>query len=99
MQREEVCGFVHVLGRLDRLRPELAEALGRDVRVVRDHAHAEPQRAPGDLLPDPSEAENTQRFAGELDSAVRTTLPAALLECGVRLRNVAGERDKEADRV
>ena len=99
VQREEVGDGVDVLGRLDAVGAELAEPLGRDERVVRDDAHAEPERAAGDLLPDPAEAEDAESLAGELDAAVRVALPAALLERGVRLRDVARERDEQADRV
>src|SRR5262249_20869714 len=53
----------------------------------------------GHLLPDASETEDAERLAGELDPAVRASLPAALFERGVRLRDVAGETDEQADRV
>ena len=96
MQGEEVRGGVHVLGRLDPLGAELAEALGRHVRVVRHDPHPEPERAPRDLLPDPPEAEHAERLAGELDAAVRAPFPAALLERGVRLRDVPRERDEQS---
>ena len=99
MQGEEVRGGVDVLRRLDPLGAELAEALRRHVRVVRDDPHPEPQRAPRDLLPDPAEAEHAERLAGELDAAVRAPFPAALLERGVRLRDVPRERDEQADGV
>ena len=52
-----------------------------------------------DLLADAAEAEHAERLAGELDAAVGLALPAALLERGVRLRNVARERDEQPDRV
>ena len=86
-------------GRLDPLGAELTEALRRHVGVVRDDPHPEPQRAPRDLLPDPAEAEHAERLAGELDAAVGAPLPAALLERGVRLRDVPRERDEQANRV
>ena len=35
----------------------------------------------------------------QLDAAVALPLPAALLQRGVRLRDVAGERDEQPDRV
>src|SRR5205823_1932282 len=82
MQDDEVRGGIHVLGRLDSLRAQLAESLRRDVRVVRDNAHPESESAAGHLLPDPAEAEDAERFAGELDPAVRAPLPTALLERG-----------------
>src|SRR5205085_2755306 len=58
-----------------------------------------PERAPGDLLADPAEAEDGERLPFELDPAVRRSLPATLLEGRVRLRDVPGERDEQADRV
>ena len=99
MEREEVGGRVDLGDGLDALGAELAEAVGRDERVERDDAHAEAERAARDLLADPAEAEHAERLAAELDAAVRAPLPAALLERGVRLRDVARERDEEADRV
>ena len=75
--------------RLGALDAELAEALGRDERVVGDDAHAQPARAARDLLADAAEAEDAERLARELDAAVRAPLPAALLERRVGLRDVA----------
>ena len=86
-------------GGLDVLGAELAEALRRDERVVADDAHAEPERAPGDLAADPAEAEHAERLVGELDPAPARALPPALLQRRVRLRDVAGERDEQPDRV
>jgi len=57
------------------------------------------ESAARDLLPDPPEAEHAERLPGELDSAPLRALPAALLERGVRLRDVPRERDEEAHRV
>ena len=85
--------------RLGTLDPELAEALLRDERVVRDDAHLEPARAPRHLLADPAEPEHAERLAGELEAAVARALPAALLERRVRLRDVPREREQQPDRV
>ena len=62
--------------RLDALDAELAEALRRDERVVRDDAHAEPERAARDLLADAAEAEHAERLAGELDAAPAPSAPS-----------------------
>ena len=99
VEREEVGGRedrVRVVGVLD---AELAEALGRDERVVADDAHAEAERATRDLPADPAEAEHAERLVGELDPAPARPLPPALLQRRVRLRDVARERDEQADRV
>ena len=60
--------------------PELAEALGRDERVVGDHPHLQPERAAGDLLADAAEAEHPERLLRELDPAPLRALPAALYQ-------------------
>ncbi len=68
MQRQKVGGdkgLVFALGAVD---AELTKTFLRDERVVRHHAHPEPERAPRDLLADPPEAEHDQRLALELDS-------------------------------
>src|SRR5581483_4331883 len=57
------------------------------------------ERAARHLLADPAEAEDAERLAGELDAAVARTFPAAGAQGGVRLRDVAREREQEADRV
>ena len=98
VQRQEVGAREHAVERVV-LDAELAEALGRDERVVGEHAHLEADRAPGDLLADPPEAEHAERLLRELDAAPLRALPAALLERRVRLRDVARERDEQADRV
>ena len=59
----------------------------------------EPDGPPGDLLADPAEAEDAERLAGELDPAPARALPGSLLQRGVRLRDVARERDQQADRL
>ena len=79
--------------------PSSRNRSARDERVVGDDAHPEPERAARDLLADAAEAEHAERLAGELDAAPARALPAALLERGVRLRDVARERDEQADRV
>src|SRR6185312_11341585 len=84
---------------LDALDPELAESLLGDERVVGDDAHPEPERPPRDLLADAAAAEHAERLALELDATPGRALPAALLQRGVGLRDVAGERHEEADGV
>ena len=95
VQRHEVGGGVEIVGRLDALDAELAEAVLRDERVVRDDAHLETERATRDLLADASEAEHAERLAGELDAAEARALPAPLRERRVRLRDVAREREQQ----
>ena len=99
MQRQEVGGREDLLRGLGVLDAELAEALRRDERVVADDAHPEPERAARDLAADPAEAEHTERLVGELDPAPARPLPPSLLQRRVRLRDVAGERDEQPDRV
>ena len=78
---------------------ELAEPLGGDERVVGEHLHLEPERAPGDLPADPAEAEHAERLVGELDPAPLRALPPPLRQRRVGLRDVAREREQQPDRV
>ena len=88
VERQELGFGQHLVGRLHPFCPELAEALLGDERVVRHDSHAEAERAPGDLLADSAEAEHAERFSLQLDPAVGGALPASLLQCSMRLRNV-----------
>ena len=99
VQGDELGDGVHLVARVEPFDAELAEPFRRNKWVVCDDAHAEPVRAASDLLADATEAEDAQRLARELDAAVRRALPAALLQCGMRLRDVARERDEQADRM
>ena len=78
---------------------EVAEAIVGDERVVRDDGHPEADRPAGDLLPDPAEPEDAERLAFELHPTPARPLPPALLQRGMGLRDVARERDQEADRL
>jgi hypothetical protein len=98
VQRQEV-GRASTSSASRALDAELAEALLRDERVVRDDAHLEPERAARDLLADAAEAEHAERLVRELEPAAARALPAALLQRRVRLRDVAREREQQADRV
>ena len=92
-------GGEHVVGRLGLLGAELAEALGADEGVVGDDAHAEGAGADRDELADAAEAEHAERLALDLGAAELAALPLAGREAGVRLRDVAGEREHQRDRV
>src|SRR5437868_2347660 len=99
MERDELGDRVDLVRRLHALGAELAEPIGGDVRVVGDDVHPKAERPPCDLLADSPETEHAEGLAGELDAAVRLPLPASLLQRGVRLRDVARERDEQADGV
>ena len=75
VEGDEVRVGDEVVERLGALDPELAEALGRDVRVVGAHAHLEPARAPGDLLADPAEADQPEGLVGELQAGEAASAP------------------------
>ena len=90
---------IDVVERRGRLDAELAEAIGRHERVVRDDAHAEPERATCDLAADPPEPEHAECLPGELDSREARPIPATRRQRGVCLRHVASEREEERDRM
>ena len=78
VQGHEVGVGVQLVRRLHVLGAELAEAILRDERVVRDDAHLQPERTPRDLLADAPEAEDAERLSGELDARRSATAPSAL---------------------
>ncbi len=99
MEREKVRNRQHVVLGRRVLDAELAKAIVGDERVVGHDLHAEPDRAAGHLLADPAEAEHAERLPFELDAAPLGALPAMLLQRRVGLRDVAGERDHQPDRL
>ena len=92
------CG-VDLLERRGRLDTELAEAIRRHERVVRDDAHPEPERALRDLATDTSQSEHAERLPRQLDSGEARAVPGSGRERSVRLGDVAREREEERDRV
>ena len=99
MQREEVRHGEHRGDVVRVLDADSLEPLVGDERVVGDDLHPEPYGATGYLLADPAETEDAERLALQLDASPLRPLPTALLQCGVRLWDVARERDHEADRL
>jgi hypothetical protein len=77
----------------------LAEALGRDEGVVGDHVHLQAESAARDPLTDAAEPEHSEGLLRKLDAAPLRPLPPSLAERGVSLRDVACEREEQADRV
>src|SRR5581483_4247453 len=98
VEREEVGARKHLVER-PAFDAELAEAIRRDERVVRQHLHLEGERTAGDEAADAPETEHAERLVGELDAAPLGALPAAVAERGVRLRDVPCERQQQAERV
>ena len=99
VEGEEVGLGQGVLLGLRALDAELAEPLLGDEGVVADDTHLQARRTAGDLLPDPAEAEHDEGLVRQLEPAVAGALPAPVLERRVGLRDVAREREQQADRV
>ena len=99
VDRDEVGALVELVGRLDALDAEVAEALGGDELVEADDLHVERLRAARDQLADPAEADHAERLAVELVAAVARARPLAGDQGAVRLRDVAGQRERQRQRV
>ena len=99
MERDDVGRGEQLLHRVGLLDAEVPEAIDADERVVRDDRHPEPERAAGDLLADPPEADHAERLPGDLDPAPPGALPPTVLESGVGLRDVPREREDQPDRL
>ena len=99
VERDEVRVRVDVVGGLGPLDAHRPITLGRDVRVIGDHVHAERERPLRDELADPPEAEDAERLLVQLDPGELRAFPLAARQRRVRLRQVAGEREQERHRV
>ena len=99
MERDHVGHAEELVDGLRLLDAEIPKALGPDERVVRGHRHAEPERTTRNLLADPTETDDTQCLPGHLHPAPARTLPAAVLERRVRLRDVPREGEDQPDRL
>ena len=71
----------------------------RNVRVIRQDAHAECAGAGRDARADAAQSDDAQDLAGELDAQEFRAVPLPALHAGVRLRNVAAERQHHRHRV
>ena len=98
VEGEKVCARQHFL-EARAVDAELAKALCGDERVIGDDLHLQPHRPPRDLPADAPEAEHAEHLVGELDAAPLRALPPARRERCMGLRDVAREREEQADRV
>ena len=98
MQRDEV-GAPQQLVELDLLDPELERALGRQEGIIGDHLHLQPDCPVGDDRADIAAADHAERLAGDLDAHEAVLLPLAGLGRGVGLRDLAGQRQHQGERV
>ena len=92
MDRDEV-RTAEELGEVDDLDAELTRTVLRDERVVRDDPHVHGGGADRDLPADPAEADDAEGLLVHLDADELRPLPLAALDRGVRLRDVARERE------
>ena len=79
--------------------PMIGGALGREERIVGDHAHAQAERAVDHDRADIAGADHAERLAGDLDAHEAVLLPLAGLRRGVGLRDLPREREHQGDRV
>ncbi len=75
----------------------LGGAAGLHVRVVGDHLHAEGAEPLRDEDADPTEADDADGLLVQLDAGVARPLPLAVLERGVRGRDVPRGREHQRD--
>jgi hypothetical protein len=87
------------LVQVDQLHAEPRRRLAADERVVAQHLHLEAARAVGGDAADVAESDDAEGLAHDLGAAELGLLPLAALHRGGRLRDVAGQREQEAQRV
>jgi len=98
VDRDEV-GACEQLVELHALHTEPIRRLARQVRVVGDHLHPEPERAARHLGADPAETDDAEDLAEELHPLQAILLPAAGLQGDVGGGEPAGQRQQESHRV
>jgi hypothetical protein len=98
VQRDEV-GLGDQVVEREQLDAEAAGAIGGDVGVVGDEAHAEREGALGDQRADAAEADDAEGLAVQLDALPPGALPLAVDEGVVGLGHVAGLGQQERHRV
>ena len=91
VNRDEVGGGINIV-QAGQFHLQRLGAGRSDVRIERQHAHAERHRAPRHLAADPAHAQYAECLAVKLDALERLAVPLAAGHRAVRLRNVACER-------
>ena len=98
VQGDEI-GAAQQVVELDLLHAQLHRPLRRQERIVGDHLHLQADGAVGDDRADVAAADHAQRLGGELDAQELGLLPLAGLRGAVGLRDLAGERHHQRERV
>jgi hypothetical protein len=98
MQRNKI-GALEQFVEVYFLDADVLGAFRRQKRIVRDHFHAQTERAVGDDRADVAAADYAQRLGGDLDPHEAVLLPLAGLGGGIGLRNFARQRQHQGDGV
>ena len=98
MQGNVIRPRAHIVDR-HQLDAEPGRDLLRDVRIVRDEAHAEWPRAQRDFLADAPQPGDTQRLAAQLGAEKTLLLPAPLFHRAIRSRNRASQPEHKGARM
>ena len=99
VDRHEVGDRDELGHRLGELHAELAGPIGAHERVVGDEPHPERVRTLRDEHTDPTEADDAERLAVQLDAFPLRAIPPPGLQIGVGLRHVARLREQQRHRV
>ncbi len=98
MQRNEI-GAPDEIGEFDLFDAERRRPVRRQERVVGDHMHLQSDGAVRHDRADIPAPNDAERLSGDLDAHELVLLPFAGLRRGVRLGNLAGEREHQSDGV
>ena len=97
-KRDEV-GAAQQVVELDLLHAQLHRPLGGQERIEGDHLHLQADGAVGDDRADVAAADDAERLGGELDAHELGLLPFAGLRGAVGLRDLAGQRHHQRERM
>src|SRR5712692_1527202 len=89
---DEISARVNLFQVFDQLHLQGLGARQRQIRIVRQHAHAESRGPAGHFAADSAYPKNAEGFVVKLDPLKRLAVPLPGFHRGMGLRNVAGQR-------
>ncbi len=95
MQRNEIGSSKQIVQFLDELDLQTSRARRGEIWIVSNHAHAERNRAPAQVAPDPTHAYHAERFVVELDTFEIFSIPLSAPDGCIGLRNFSRDAEQK----
>src|SRR5438034_4295576 len=89
VQRNEIGSCKQIVQFFDELDLQTSRARRGEIWIVSNHAHPERNRAPAQVAPDPTHADNAERFVVKLDTFEIFSIPFPAPDGCIGLRNLS----------